>query len=186
MFLVDIEKVVASLEEVSEVIFQWFRDNQFQGNASKYHVLLSTDKQVHINIVTAQIENTRNENLLGITIDSKLSFDKHIQQICSRVSAKLEAVARIAPFINITKRKILMNAFFNAQFSYCPLTWIFHSGKLNNNNKLHERYVRIVYNNNTSTYEELLETDKSVLVHFRSVPALAFELYKVMNGFSPE
>ena len=118
----NIEEVVASLEEVSEVIFQWFRDNPFQGNASKCRVLLSTDKQVHVNIGTAQIENTQNEKLLGITIDSKLSFDKHIQQICSRASAKLKALTRVARFMNITKRKILMNAFFNAQFSYCPLT----------------------------------------------------------------
>ena len=151
------------------------------------NVLLSTDKQVHVDIGTAQIENTQNEKLLGITIDSKLSFDKHIQQICSRASAKLKALARIAPFMNITKTKILMNAFFNAQFSYCLLTWMFHSRKLNNKiNKLHERCLRIVYNNNTSTYEELLETDNSVSVHFRNVQALAIELYKVVNGFSPD
>ena len=112
----NIKEVVASLEEVSEVIFQWFRDNQFQGNLSKCHVLLSTDKQVHVNIGTAQIESTQNEKLLGITIDSKLSFDKHVQQICSRASAKLKALAGIAPFLNITERKILMNAFFNAFF----------------------------------------------------------------------
>ena len=40
----NIKGVVASLEEVSEVTFQWFRDNQFQGTASKCHVLLSADK----------------------------------------------------------------------------------------------------------------------------------------------
>ena len=76
---------------------------------------------MQVNIGTAQIENTQNKILLGIIIDSKLSFDKHIQQICSRASAKLKALARIAPFMNITKRKKFMNAFFNAQFSYCPL-----------------------------------------------------------------
>ena len=163
------------------------RDNQFQGNASKYHVLLSTDKQVHVNIGTAQIENMQNGKLLGITIDSKLSFDKHIQQICCRASAKLNALARIAPFMNIIKRKILMNASFNAQFSYCPLTWMFHSRKLNNKiNKLHKKCLQIVYNYNTSTYEELLETDNSVSVHFRKVQALAIELYKVANRFSPD
>ena len=135
---------------------------------------------MHVNIGTAQIENMQNEKLLGITIDSKLSFDKHTQQICSRASAKLKALTRIASFMNITKRKILINAFFNAQFSYCPLTWMFHS------RKLHERCLRIVYNNNTSTYEELLETDNSVSVHFRNVQALAMELYKVVNGFSPD
>ena len=49
-------------------------------------------------------------------------------------------------------------------------TWMFHSRKLNNKiNKLHEGCLRIVYNNNTSMYEELLETDNSVSVHFRNV-----------------
>ena len=37
----NIEEIVASLEELSEVIFQWFEDNQFQGNANKCHVLFS-------------------------------------------------------------------------------------------------------------------------------------------------
>ena len=74
-----------------------------------------------------------------------------------------------------------MNAFFSAQFGYCPLTWMFHSRKLNNKiKKLHERCLRIVYNNNTSTYEELLKTD-----NFQNVHALAIELHKVVNGFSP-
>ena len=91
-------------------------------------------KQVHVNIGTAQIENTQNEKSLGITINSKLNFDRHIQQICSRANAKLKTLARIAPFMNITKRKILLNAFFNAQFSYCPLTWMFHSRKLKKQN----------------------------------------------------
>ena len=65
---------------------------------------------MQVNIGTAQIENTQNEKLLGNLIDSKLSFDKYIQQICSRAYAELKALARIAPFMNITKRKILMNA----------------------------------------------------------------------------
>ena len=172
-----------SLEEVSEVIFQWFGDNQFQGNANRCHVLLSADKQVQVNIGTAQIENTQNERLLGIIIGSKLSFDEHIQQICSKASAS----TRIAPFMNITERKILMNAFFSARFSYWPLTRMFHSRKLNNKiNKLHQRCLRIVHNNNISTHEELLATDNFVLVHFQIVKALAIELYKVVNGFSPD
>ena len=153
----NIEEVVAYLEEVSEVIYKWFRDNQSQGNASKCHVLLSTDQHAHINTGTTQIENTQNEKSLVLTNDSKLSFDKHIRKICSRESAKLKVLARIMSFMNITKRKILMNAFFNAQFSYCPLTWMFHSRKRNNKiNKLHQRCLRIAYNNNVSTYEELL------------------------------
>ena len=71
--------------------------------------------------------------------------------------------------MNIKKKKVLMKAFFMAQLSYCPLIWMFHSRKLNNKiSKLHKRCLRIVYSDNTS-FEELLETDNSVLVHHRNI-----------------
>ena len=55
-----------------------------------------------------------------MTTDAKLSFEKHIEQIYAKARAKLKALARIAPFMNIKKKKVLMKAFM-AQFSYCPL-----------------------------------------------------------------
>ena len=80
-----------------------------------------------------------------------------------------------------------MNAFFNSQFSYCPLIWMFHSRLINNKiNRLHERCLRIVYSDNQSTFEELLEKDNTVSVHQRNLQFLAIELYKVLNGLSPD
>ena len=38
-------------------------------------------------------------------IDTKLSYKTHIQLTCGKASAKLKALARIAPFMNIKKRK---------------------------------------------------------------------------------
>ena len=49
--------------------------------------------------------------------------------------------------MKLPKRKQIMNAFFKSQFSYIPLTWMMHSGKLNNKiNRLHERCLRVTYN----------------------------------------
>ena len=39
-----------------------FSDNRFQENASKCHVLLSTDEHVQVKTGAAQIENSSNEN----------------------------------------------------------------------------------------------------------------------------
>ena len=110
------------LEESSRVIFKWLSENQFQANASKYHVLLSIDEDAQVKIGTAQIENSSSKKLLGVTIDAKLSFVKHIEQIYAKARAMLKALARIAPLMNIKKKKVFMKAFFMAQFNYCPLT----------------------------------------------------------------
>ena len=163
-------------------IFKWFEDNEMQGNTDKCHVLVSASQKLHVNICTSQIENSKHEKLLGVNIDSKLSFEKHPNIICSKARAKINALGRVAPFMNIEKRRTIMNAFFNSQFSYCPLIWMFHSRLINNKiNRLHERCLRIVYSDNQSTFEELLEKDNTVSVHQRNLQFLATELYKVLN-----
>ena len=150
-------------------------------------MLLSTDEHVQVKIITSKIENSSIEKLLDVTIDAKLSFVKHIEQIYAKARTQLKALARIAPLMNIKKKKVLMKAFFMAQFSYCPLTRMFHSRKLNSKiNKLHERCLRIVYSDNISSFDELLEIDNSVSVHHGNNQILAAELYKILNGFLPE
>ena len=42
------------------------------------------------------------------------------------------------------------------------------------------------YSDNTSSYEELLETNNSVSVHYRNIQVLEIKLYKIVNGLSPE
>ena len=80
-----------------------------------------------------------------------------------------------------------MNAFFKAQFNYCPAVWIFHSRSLNNKiNRLHEHRLRIIYNDKHSNFEELLIKDNSVSIHHNNIHALAIEIYKVAKGICPE
>ena len=40
-----------------------------KGNEGKCHVILSSQDNVHVNIGTAQIENSKSQKLLGINID---------------------------------------------------------------------------------------------------------------------
>ena len=78
-----------------------------------------------------------------------------------------------------------MNAFFISQFNYCHVIWMCHSGALNNKiNKLHERCLLIIYNDETSTFKELLEKDNSVSILYKNIQALAIEMYKVANVMS--
>ena len=51
-------------------------------------------------------------------------------------------------------------------------------------NHLHERALRIVYNDNVSTFEKLLGKDNSVTIHVRNLTILATELYKTKSSCS--
>ena len=63
---------------------------------------------------------------------------------------------------------------------------MFHNRRLNNKiNRLHERALRLVYNDETSSFKDLLERDGSVTMHQRNLKFLALELYKSKMGVSP-
>ena len=87
--------------------------------------------------------------------------------------------------MNTDKRRLLMNSFFTSQLNYCPLAWIFHSRGLNNKiDPLHERYLRIVYSDNRSSFEDLKDKDKIVSIHVKNVWTLALEMFKVVKNLS--
>ena len=116
-----IEDVISSFQESSEKLFKWFSNNQMQGNSGKYHVILSTNGPAQIQIGESLIESTNCEKLLGVKIDSKLSFDKHIKTICKKASNKLRVLTRVTPYMAIEKKKVLMIFFSDFQFNYYPL-----------------------------------------------------------------
>ena len=116
----NIDGVIKSLEEASEILFKWFNDNLMRINADKCHLLVSTNNTVKIKIGNFDITNSKSEKLLGVKFDHKPSFDDHISELCKKASRKIHALSRVASYMNISKRHILMNAFFKSQFSCCP------------------------------------------------------------------
>ena len=64
---------------------------------------------------------------------------------------------------------------------------MFHSRALNNKiNSVHERALRIAYNNNKSIFEELLNKDYSVSICHRNLQALTIEMFKMKNNKGSE
>ena len=59
---------------------------------------------------------------------------------------------------------------------------MFCSRKNNNRiNHLHERSLRLVYNDYQSLFDDLLRRDGSITVHHRNIHRLAIEIYKVIH-----
>ena len=107
--------------------------------------------------------------------------------IIKKASQKVYILARIAPYMCISKRKLLINAFFKAQFSDYPLVWMCNSRSMNiKSNRLHGRCLRIIYNGKSSSFVDLLAKDGSVPVHTRNLQILATEMFEVHENMSTE
>ena len=160
-----INEVIKRLEPASVNLLKWFANNQMKANQDKCHLIFSKNKNISMHIGPFEIKNTNCEKLLGIKVDSRLNFDEHLDGIIKKASRKINALSRITPVINISKRCILINSFFNSQFNYCPLVWMFHSRLINSKiNCLHERVLR---NDFKSSVENLLEKDGTVSIHVK-------------------
>ena len=62
-----------------------------------------------------------------------------------------------------------------------------HSRTMNDKiNCLHEWSLRIVYSDQSSTFEELLEGDKTFSIHRKNIQSLFIEIYNFLNGLSPD
>ena len=184
----DIESVIETLNTDCKVILEWFCNNGFVANPDKFHFLSSaTDKNHYLEVQGNKIYDSNCEKLLGIKIDFKLSFEPHVSTLCRKASQKLHALARISHFVTNHQRRKIMKAFIISHFGYCPLVWMCHSRKLNNRiNNIHERSLRIVYNDYSISFNDLLVKDKSVTIHIRNIQTLAIEMYKAANNMSPE
>ena len=162
--------VITSLENAAEKHFEWLANNHMKANNDKCHVLMSTVTSISIKVKDYITKNRDNEKLLGVAVDANHNFNCHLENILKKASKKVHVLARITPYMSLSKRKLLMNSFFTSQFNYCSLTWMCHSRTMNNKiNRLHEWCLRIEHSDKTSSFEKLLEKDGSVTIHTRNL-----------------
>ena len=94
-------------------LFEWLKNNHMKANAevSLPSVTVTRDTNVTAKITEFDVKNSREEKLLGIKIDTKLSFENHVSSFCKKASERLHALARVLNFMDLAKLKSLMKAF---------------------------------------------------------------------------
>ena len=94
-------------------------------------------------------------------------------------------MARIAPYLDYDEKSLSLNAFFLSQFHYCQLTLMCHN-RINNSkiNRLHETCLPLIYFDRKYHFEELMEKDNFVSIHYKNLRVLAVEMYKTYMGSS--
>ena len=157
----DANAVINKLKQDFSKKFKWFYEHFMILNPDKCYFLTLgfQDTQPNFSYNNLTIKNVSEEKILGITIDNKLNFKSHLENICKKANQKLNALARITKFTSPFQRKALLNSFIKFQFSHRSLIWMFTSKGLNKKiNRIHEKSLRLVLNDHQSTLDEMLDT----------------------------
>ena len=169
---------------------KWFYDNRMSANPSKFQAIKIGNKNKDFKSFPIsdnfEIETTTEVSLLGIQIDNKLNFDKHVELICQKASRQLNALKRLTNYLEEKEKRILVNSFILCHFNYCPLVWLFCNKKSKNKiEKINERALRIIHTDYSLNYNDLLKKDEDTTIHINMIRNLALEVYKTLNKLNP-
>ena len=87
-----------------------------KSNVDKCHSLVTTNNTVNRRVGNFYTKNSHCEkllNLIWVIFDSNLTFNSHNSDLRKKPIKNVQALARVTPYMNISKRRIIMNAFLN-------------------------------------------------------------------------
>ena len=161
------------------MILKWFSDNFLKLDDENCHLMVFADKNTKttIKIGNSEIKESDCETLLGITFDKKLTFKKHIKDLCRKANQKIHALARLSNYIDPVKSEILLKSFISSQFNYCPLVWMFNERASNAKlNRTFEKALRLVCKGSESKLDKM--KGKYRTIHRHNLQLLMVEIFK--------
>ena len=184
-----IDEVKNKLEEDIENALQWFDMNQMVANPNKFQFMfLGTREKTKLclNIGSKRCLSTSSVILLGVEIDWKLSFNKHVKNITKTAKNKAKSLSRLRYKLDTTQKLSLYNSYVMPAFGYCPVIWMF-CGKSSNEgiDRTQRIALRSIYNDYSSNYVDLLKKGPHLSVHDINKQKLLIEVYKCLSNINP-
>jgi hypothetical protein len=117
----------ASLESCTESISNWFTRNDMVLNPDKSEVmavgtaqrLSRTSVKDPLKVAGSLLPISDTVKIVGVTLDSKLSFDRHVSDICSSCSFHTRALRQIRPMLDQKSANMLACSTVLSRLDYC-------------------------------------------------------------------
>ena len=180
-----LDTVVCKLEIDLVNAMRWFQNNSLVTNPKKFQLMILGTKKITnlcLNVNGYICHSKTSILLLGINIDWKLNFNKHVSILCSKASSKIKQLFRLRKKLDHNQKLILYNSFIMSVFSYCPVVWMFCGKTMNTKvNNIQKRALQALYNDFESNFNELLLKGNHFTVHELNKRRLLVEVYRCIN-----
>ncbi len=161
-----------------------------KANTDKYQGIVfgvKPDCPMSFTVKGITVECKDEVKLLGVYIDSQLTFSKQISFICQKVGQQTGAIMRLGTIIGMEVKLSIDRAFILSNFNYCPVVWMLcGQGNVKKMEHIQLKALLFVFNNFTSSYAELLIKSEQPSISIHLIRSLAIEVYQCINEIAPE
>ena len=141
-----------------------------------------------LNLNGSEIEISNSIKILGVTLDSKLSFREHITEQLKKAYSKATALRRIRRFVPIDVMIRLYKAFILPHLEYCSPLFV-GIGEVQSNRTDNANYYilsALLGHAKTVPYEQLLKTVGMLNLRDRRIRQSLILLYKCLYCSGPQ
>ena len=147
----NIRQLRKSLNKQITKIYDWLCANRLSLNAKKTELVLFHSKNKKVNTrLTIKIKGTKiflsnHVKYLGVMIDSKLSWKKHISELAKKLNRATAILAKVRHYVHKSSLKTLYYSLFQSYLSYGCLVWGFANKCLINKIfRIQKRAIRLI------------------------------------------
>ena len=126
----DITQIRSNMQDSLDQLSNWCDNNHMVINPIKTKSMTIATRQKHqlsplpLDLVNgAKIEQVSEHRLLGITIDNKLRWDSHINNVCKTVSRRVFLLSKLRYIVDIDTRKLFFNAHIKPHIDCASVVW---------------------------------------------------------------
>ena len=185
-----------SLNEDLQKFLDWCARNNMVVNvpktkamfiASQYAANKILENRQSLKLANETIHISTNEKLLGVHIDSTLSWTTQVESSIKKCNSLLHLLSRIKHYLPIPTRKLFFNAYILPHMDYCCTIWGNINCKLTECMvKFQKRAARVILDRSIDTPSADMFTELSWMTFPDRVKfQKSIIMYKILNNLSP-
>ena len=178
----NVDEVIEKLQNVASIMLTWFQSNYLQANPDKFQFILynSDDKYMLTINKNVKLESLDYVKLLGVTVDTKLTFTRHVDELCSKAGKKINMLRRLANVLTMEAKCLLFQSFILSHFNFCPVVWHYCSmTDLRKVENIQKRALKIVFDDYSATYLQLRQKGDRPLLYVERLRSIAIEMFMI-------
>ena len=173
------------------IINQWLTDHKLKLNASKTNYMIidfsgRTTSDLSLAINGTSINKVKSTKILGVILDSRISFKEHTQSVVTKMKQRIGLISRIKKFVSSSVLNILYKARVQSTVDYCITVYGYGvNSQIEDIEKQQRRAARMIAKSNQNIIEIYRQLNWKSFTQRRNYFTSIF-IYKCLNGLSPE